>query len=159
MAISMVLMRNQSENKKVGKTLQTVATLSGELKERCSLLDPVLLLAASHADISTSNYVYIPALLRYYFIVDPVSVRNGLYELTCHVDVLESWKAGIKAQAAIVQRQAEKWNLYLNDGQFKVYQNPNITVWAFPSGFDSHAPCFALAISGGQSGGGENANT
>ena len=151
MALDIVLMRNNSENRKVGKSLTTVATLSGVLKERCSIIDPVLTVTESHANVTTSNYVYIPSLLRYYFIKDITSVRNGVYELSCHVDVLESYKGGIKAQAAIVQRQAEKWNLYLNDGQFKIYQNPNITVMKFPSGFDGQTPCFALAVAGGVS--------
>lgn len=155
--IDITLMVQSSEVNKVGKTKTTILAASGLLKESTSVIDPVFTISCTDAQAALCNYIYVPAFLRYYFVRDIVNVRNGLYEFHCHVDVLDSWQTQIKAQAAIVQRQEAKWNLYLNDGQFKVYQNPNITLMAFPHGFLEQQQCFALAVAGGsaqQSGGG-----
>ena len=155
--IDIKLMTQTSEVNKIGKTKTVVLATTGVLKEQTSLIDPVLTIACTDAQAAVCNYIYVPALLRYYFVRDVVSVRTGLYEFTCHVDVLDTWEIAIKRQAAVVQRQENYWNLYLNDGQFKVYQNPNITLNTFPYGFGDQTPCFALAVAGGQpeeSGGG-----
>lgn len=149
MSISITLMKNTSELNKIGKNKTNVLAASGTLKDRTSLTDPVFLIACSDTEAAKTNYIYVQDLLRYYFVRDCVSVRNGLYEFTCHVDVLESWKAQILVQRAIISRQQERWNLYLNDGQFKVFQNPHIEVFPFTHGFDSETACIALAVAGG----------
>ena len=148
------LYRNTSETNKVGKTLTPIGTvLDVVLKDQTSITDPVLLLSGIDAAVLAGvNYIYIPVFLRYYLVKDITSVRNGVWEIRCHVDVLESWKTQIKQNIAIVARQQEKWNLYLNDGQFKIYANPQIGFQVFPSGFDNQSPCYVLAVAGGGGG-------
>ena len=153
MAFDIIMYTNRSETNKVGKDITEVLSNRAWLKGETSILDPVLQMNCTHAQAAATNYIYIPNLLRYYFVKDCISVRNGVYEFRCHVDVLDSWKTQIKANAAIVRRQQEQWNMYINDGQFKTLQNPNIYTMAFPAGFDSQTPCVALAVCGGQGGG------
>ena len=83
---------------------------------------------------------------RSYFVNNITSVRNGVFEISAHVDVLSSFKTQIRGNAAIIRRQENKWNLYLNDGVFKVYQNPMVLTKEFPNGFS--APEFVLAVAG-----------
>lgn len=138
---------NQSEKNRLDKTLVSAFDLNGELKEDCSIIDPVIKIAADVSSMASVNYLYIASFGRYYFINNVVSINNDICEVHAHVDVLSTYKDEIRAQRAIVSRQEKKWNLYLNDGVFKTYQNPYIITKAFSSGFTSQH--FVLSIAGG----------
>lgn len=138
---------NQSEKNRLDKTLVSAFNLNGELKEDCSIIDPVIKIAADVSSMSSVNYLYIASFGRYYFINNVISINNDICEVHAHVDVLSTYKDEIRAQRAIVSRQEKKWNLYLNDGVFKTYQNPYIITKAFSSGFTSQH--FVLSIAGG----------
>lgn len=146
MSFSIVLQRNASENNKVDKTLTTITTMTGTLKNETSIIDPVIMFEASLSDLKNCNYCTISNFGRSYFVNNIRSVRNGLVELSCHVDVLSTYKSQIRQQFALVKRQENNWNLYLNDGSFKVYQNPMVLTKLFPSGFTSLQ--FVLAVAG-----------
>ena len=142
-------MYNKSEIEMVTKEISIISEMTGSLKDGTSIIDPVIIIQGTPAttqQIVSSNYLYIEDFGRYYFINDISSVRTNLWEISCHVDVLQSYATQIKAQTAIIQRQKEKWNLYLNDGSFKVYQNPNVLTKPFPSGFNTME--FVLAVAG-----------
>lgn len=142
------LYKNLSEVNKLEKTIQEIRKLTGTLKTSTSIVDPKIIIEISISDIIRNvNYMYIQEFDRYYFIKNITSVRNGLWEFECHVDVLMTYKAQIKNHRAVIKRQENKWNLYLDDGIFKTYQNPSIITKAFPSGFTSQN--FILAIAGG----------
>lgn len=138
---------NQSEKNRLDKTLVSAFNLNGELKEDCSIIDPVIKIAADVSTMASVNYLYIASFGRYYFINNVISINNDICEVHAHVDVLSTYKDEIRAQRAVVSRQEKKWNLYLNDGVFKTYQNPYIITKAFSSGFTSQH--FVLSIAGG----------
>lgn len=138
---------NQSEKNKLDKTLVSAFNLNGELKEDCSIIDPVIKIVADVSSMASVNYLYIASFGRYYFINNVISINNDICEVHAHVDVLSTYKDEIRSQRAIVSRQEKKWNLYLNDGVFKTYQNPYIITKAFSSGFTSQH--FVLSIAGG----------
>jgi hypothetical protein len=146
MAFNIVLQRNNSEINMVSKSVDDILTVSGVLKEETSIIDPVIKIECELSMVTSCNYLSIPAFGRSYFVNDIRSIRNGLVEFSCHVDVLSSFASDIRGNTAIVKRQENKWNLYLNDGTFKVYQNPNVLTKAFPSGFTTQE--FVLAIAG-----------
>ena len=146
MSFSIMLQRNASEKNKVNKTLTTITTMTGTLKNETSIIDPIIIFEGSLPNLKNCNYCTISEFGRAYFVNNIRSVRNGLIELTCHVDVLSTYKSQIREQFALVKRQQENWNLYLNDGSFKVYQNPMVLTKLFPSGFTS--PQFVLAVAG-----------
>lgn len=62
-----------------------------KLKSGTSLLSPTLLLNIA----SRPSYNYLSFEGRYYFVTDIVSVRNDLWEISCTVDALASWKTEI----------------------------------------------------------------
>ena len=131
MSFSIILQRNNSEVNKVDKSLTTITTMTGTLKNETSIIDPVIFFEASLSDLKNCNYCTISEFGRSYFVNNIRSIRNGLIELTCHVDVLSTYKSQIRQQFAIVKRQENYWNLYLNDGSFKVYQNPMVLTKLF----------------------------
>lgn len=146
MAFDIILQRNNSEMNRVSKSVDNILTVSGTLKEDTSIIDPVIKIKCELSDVTGCNYISVPAFGRSYFVTNIRSIRNGLVEFACHVDVLSSFATSIRSNTAIIKRQENSWNLYLNDGSFKIYQNPNVLTKAFPSGFTTQE--FVLAIAG-----------
>lgn len=146
MSFNIVLQTNTSEKNRIDKTLIDIATLTGTLKSETSIIDPVILIEGDLSDYVNCNYMTIESFGRSYFINNIKSIRTGLFEISAHVDVLSSFADEIRSNTAIVRRQENRWNLYLNDGSFRVYQNPMVLTKAFPSGFTTQE--FVLAVAG-----------
>lgn len=146
MAFDILIQQNASERIKVDKDVTTLATITGTLRQETSIIDPVFIVAGDLDNFIGVNYLTVGSFGRSYFANNIRSVRSGLVELTCHVDVLSSFAATIRMNSAIIRRQENNWNLYLNDGTFKVYQNPIVLTKAFPSGFTTQK--YVLAVAG-----------
>lgn len=146
MAFDVMLQKNNSERNRITKDISEILTVSGELKTETSIIDPVIMIECDLSSVVGCNYISIPTFGRSYFVNNIRSIRSGLVEFSCHVDVLSSFASEIRGNTAIVRRQENNWNLYLNDGSFKVYQNPNVLTKAFPSGFTTQE--FVLAVAG-----------
>lgn len=146
MSFTIVIQRTTSEKNRLTKSLTTIATLTGTLKNETSIIDPVIIVEGNLSDYVSCNYCTITQFGRSYFVTNIRSVRNNLIELTCHVDVLSTYAAAIRANRAIIKRQENNWNLYLNDGSFNSYQNPYVLTKLFPNGFNTSQ--FILAIAG-----------
>lgn len=149
MAFNIILMRNKSEAIKVTKTTETISTVTGVLKESTSIIDPVIKIECDLSTVTSCNYLSIPTFGRFYFVNNITSINNGIVEFSCHCDVLSSFSNAIKANKAIIRRQEFNWNLYLNDGSFRVYQDPIIITKEFPNGFSTQE--FVLAVAGSSS--------
>lgn len=145
MSFDIKLQRNESENNRMVKTLTEIATYSGTLKADTSIIDPIIIIQCALSDVAYANYMTIASFGRMYFINDIRSIRNDLVQFSCHVDVLSTYAEQLKQCEAIIHRQENEWNLYLNDGSFKVYQNPQILTKAFPSGFTTQELVLAVA--------------
>ena len=89
----------------------------------------------------------IPTFGRSYFITSIKSVRNGIFEVTGHCDVLSSFYSEIIKNKAIILRQEHKFNLLLNDDVFKCKQNARVQYKAFPSQLGAYN--FILTVAGG----------
>lgn len=146
MSFEIILQKNNSENININKDISNILTLSGTLKNQTSIINPSIIIEANLANITTCNYLTIPSFNRSYFISNIESLRNNLVEISAHVDVISSFKSEILANTAIVKRQENNWNLYIDDGIFKTYQNPIVITKAFPSGFTTQE--FVLAVAG-----------
>ena len=125
------LYKNLSEVNTIGKTLTEESVRTGTLKEGCSVLSPSVVLTGEN--LSGFNYAYIPQFSRYYFIKEITSVKSGLWEISMHVDVLESYKESIKENVAIIKRQESIWDLYLNDEKFKAESTNKTATILFPN--------------------------
>lgn len=147
MSFSITLQTNLSEKNRLDKTITDITTVTGTLKDRTSILNPTILIEGDISSVIACNYMTIPTFGRSYFVNDIVSVHNNLYEISAHVDVLTTYKTGIRANTGITKRQASNYNLYLDDGSLKIYNNPKIVTKVFPSGFGTAE--FVLAVAGG----------
>ena len=143
------IQQTTSEKNKIGKSISTLYTASGALREGTSIINPVIRISGANVPtLKNANYMYIPDFNRYYFITDIKSIWNGLIEISGHVDVLQTYSSQIRNNTAIVKRNANSWNLYIEDGLFKTYANPHIFTKEFPSGFSE--PSFVLSVAGGK---------
>ena len=146
MAFTIKLQTNASEKNKIVKDVTDVLSVEGTLKNECSIIDPVIIFEADLSALTGVNYMTISAFGRSYFVNNIRTLRNGLVEISAHVDVLSTYANAIKANSAIIAKSENDWNLYLNDGSLKTYQNDVIATKAFSAGFNTQQ--FVLAIAG-----------
>ena len=119
-----MLQTSSSEKNRLDKTLTDIATLAGTLRQDTSIIDPVFQIEGNISNYINANYCTIAEFGRSYSINNIRSLRNNLFEISCHVDVLSSFKTQIRANRAIMHRSERNWNLYLNDGTLKMTQRP-----------------------------------
>lgn len=143
--ITVKLHQTSSTRNKIGKTLDAGLDFSCCLKDDCSILNPRLDIFTD-SDITDKNYMYIPAFGRYYFIDDIVSTNNGYWTITAHVDVLETYKTHIKNNDAVIRRQKNKYNLYLDDPDFHTYNYDRIQTLKFPANSFSKTLTYVLVV-------------
>lgn len=124
MSFNIVLQTSSSEKNRLDKSLTTLGTLTGTLRQDTSIIDPVFQVEGDLSSYVNANYCTIEAFGRSYFINNIRSLRNNLFEIACHVDVLSSFKTQIRTNKAIMHRSERNWNLYLNDGTLKMTQRP-----------------------------------
>lgn len=145
MAFNIVLMNNQEELNKITKNPTTVRTLTGTLREETDIVDPEINVEFS-GTLTDCNYMYIQALSRYYFITKIESIRNGVWRIYAHCDVLKTYAEAILNTEAVVARSESKYNLLLNDSMFKVYSNPRLQIANFPNKFTGES--YVLVMNG-----------
>ena len=94
--------------------------MNGTLRNNTSVVDPVIVVEKTNPTKYGYNSMYIPEFNRYYYIEDIIQIRNGLWEIRSHVDVLYSFMTDILKNKAIIEKAENQndSNLYLNDGSF-----------------------------------------
>ncbi len=127
-----------------------IGDYDGFLRDESSITDPVFnietLDSGEEFPWARINYFYVPSWGRYYYITDITVLRTHLYQITGHVDVLMSFKDELGECAGIVANNENDWNMYLDDGSCKVYQNPFVFTKVFPNYFGNLQ--IALAVAG-----------
>lgn len=144
---------NSSDNNRMDKSLSSVMSLTGTLKSECSVTDPVILIEANN--LSGVNYMYIPDFSRYYYINGILSVKNGLWALSGHVDVLMSYRAAIRKLGAVIARQQNIncANLYLDDDRLLITSKRDFVLKTFPNKLNAPGTSgnsFVLTVAGGR---------
>lgn len=139
------LCNNQEELNKITKNPPIVMSLEGSLCDETDIVDPVILIEYD-GTLDNVNYMHIPELHRYYFITKVESFRTGLWRVSGHCDVLKTYAEGILNTPAVIARQENKWNLYLNDSMFKAYTNPRLQIAKFPNKFSGES--YVLVMNG-----------
>lgn len=145
MSLSVTLYNSASPVEKIGKTLTAGGTYSCSLKDTTSVLNPVIIIRTSDP-VYNYNYLYIQEFGRYYFINDIKSVNNNVWEISAHVDVLETYKTAILANDAVIRRQDKLFNLYLDDPEFHVLNYERVQTLKFPQNSFSKNLTYVLVV-------------
>lgn len=144
--MNIIFYTNDSPDNEVTKTLTQQYSATGELHENCSIINPVITCEVENvtaAKIPLINYAYISDFGRYYFVRN-ITFIGKLVRFDMHVDVLSSFATELKNHNAIVARQQNKYNLYLQDGMIKTYANPHIEIKQFPGAFTEYEFIFSV---------------
>lgn len=124
--MNITLYTNNSENKKMDKSLTLLATVSGEPREEVSQTDAIFIVEATQENINKTNYIYVDAFARYYFVNDKVWVTSGVWRLVCHCDVISTFKQSIRSSTGHVVRNARNIDHYISDNKTVLYANPHV---------------------------------
>ena len=147
MSMTIKLYHNDSDKRTVNKTLTNEGSLAGAvIIDETSILAPRLKVRDNGIIMVQYNYCYIADFKRYYYITD-ITVSNGYILIDCKVVVLMSYAQEIKACNAVIKRQQNLCNYYLDDEQYKAYEYSRIQTKEFPNGFTQNS--LLLAVSGG----------
>ena len=136
---------NRSDKNVLDKNLTQVGSdITGTLRDDCSVVDPVIKIEGLAPNLTGVNYAYITEFNRYYYI-NNIVCSGPFFELNMHVDVLKTYAQEIRENKAVISRQQNKYNLYLQDGVFKTSAFPHIQVAQFPTGFSGYHFIFSVA--------------
>lgn len=121
-----VFFQNSAEPNRVNKTdyLTEQLRVNGNLRDISDVINPSITFECTDDKILKSNYVYIPAFNRYYFINSITSVRTNLWRVNLHCDVLYSFRNDVLQIKAIIDRQENNFNRYLIDNNMPLSSVP-----------------------------------
>lgn len=88
------------------------------LKEGCSHYNPSFILTTN-----PTNYSYLSWGTWYYYITDIVNTRNGVWTISCEIDVLASWKDDIKSTSAFVLYSSSSYDIGIPDTRLSTKPN------------------------------------
>lgn len=99
-----VLYRNSAESNRLDKTeyLTIVGTVFGVYRDDTSIIN--MSVKIEYPELIDFNYIYIPNINRYYFVIDIMLMSNKIYELNLQCDVLMTYKEAIKACSGFIDR-------------------------------------------------------
>lgn len=146
--MNITLANNSSERNEVNKNINTGPSFDCILRAETSVSDPVILLEYE-GNLSAYNYCYISDFQRYYYIIDITSVRNNLWAIKCHVDVLMSFKSSILSSIAILDESSITGaNKYLANDVWRALSKDKTHIIPFSSGLNSSGQ-YILITAGG----------
>lgn len=110
------------ETSRVDKTdyLTPISTLSGVLRGESSLLNFNVLIQSD--TVPNFNYCYIDKFKRYYYVTEPVSVRQNLWEMTMQVDALMTYKDSLLKCEGYIDRNEYIQNKMIIDNNRAIMQ-------------------------------------
>ena len=140
------------DSRKVDKTLTSVSTYSNAvIVGDMSIQNPTISLQLdSFTDVINFNYIQIPELRRYYYVVESTIKEDGYVEIKCRVDVLKSFKNDILASTQYIDRQQNKCTYQLPDDMYNIKSNRNLTIKNFGNVIIEPNANFILQTSGKQ---------
>lgn len=131
--MNITLYHTTSDPRAVTKALTGAAALSGcVMRDETEVVNPQFEIETASAP-TAYNYLYCDYTGRYYFIREITMVRNGLFRLSCHVDVLQTYGAAIKARPATISRNEVVKNAYLIDERYKAVAYEEVVTKHFPN--------------------------
>ena len=99
--MNLTLYKNSSDNRCINKKITQILSLSGNLKNESSVMNPTVIIETNNIDF---NYLYIKEFKRYYYVDNITILRTNLIQVDASVDVLMSNKDVIKYLPCLVER-------------------------------------------------------
>lgn len=107
---------------------------------------PTLELAYNDDLYNYANYAYCVDTGYYYYLTEPNCADHRLY-YSAEVDLLMTYSEDILKMGAIIARQENTFNTYIEDNRVAVFANKKVNAIKFPNGF-SNTDNYILATNG-----------
>lgn len=150
---SIVLYKNTAENHRVDKTnyIRKVGELNGALRTNTNMIYPSILMF--YESLPNFNYIYIVPFKRWYYVSSIEIVRTNLYEISLEVDVLMTYKDGIKKLDAFIVRNEHTYNDFLIDDKRVIEQGYDVDILevespVFEADYGGSTPNGSFVLSG-----------
>ena len=139
---------NNEDTIVVNKTLSATPplTLTANMKYGLDLLKPILTVSTTLSVVSQYNYVYIPELSRYYYVVSYKGVSNAIVEITLECDLLMSWKDEFILSDCTIERNETRGNVYVSDSLYPIECRTQTVTKKFPNALSNTATMFLITI-------------
>lgn len=137
---------NTSDDKRVDKNLTPVRTVTIDYKDDTDITEPTIKVS-TFANVFKANYVYLSDFDRFYFVRSTTVSQQYVY-IVLEEDVRYTLRYQIRKCRAIIKRQENVYDAYLDDDKFKAEGFTRIQTYTFGSGFTQNA--FLLTIAGGR---------
>lgn len=128
--------------------------VSVQLKEPCPVAAPSFIITDGAFNLAW-NYCYVAAFGRYYFLEDLTFLTGGRVQADFTVDVLATYRAGIRSYSCFVERAASSYNTLIPDGALSsttAVSNSVITETELSGEFESLGGSYILrTVAGGDS--------
>lgn len=111
-------------SKTAGTNLLYVDTAYGVFREEQNMLTPSIVI--EYDSFPNFNYVYIPSLSRYYFVMGITLVRYRIYRVDLKVDVLCTYDSDIRLQSGFIARNENAYNPDIVDNRYPMMDVPII---------------------------------
>lgn len=143
------LFKSTAEVHRVDKTdyLTIFDTIEGTLRESCSISTPIITFEME--EFPLFNYVYIAPFNRYYFVTEIVSIRQNLWEMHLDIDLLMTYKEGIKGLSAFIDRNEFDYNEDIIDNKRVLEQGFNISTHRVDNEIFNSKPTYVLTTFNG----------
>ncbi len=140
---SVTFYTNSSDNNVLNKSISSTTSATVVFKDNVDLIEPVLILQ-NNSYIQASNYMEM--LGRYYYITSIECMPGNLLKVKARVDVLMSYRDQIKANSAIITRNANNVNTYIPDSKMKITSYTTVNTIQASAGFSNSLKYYLLAI-------------
>ena len=130
---------NESDAIEVSKKITSVSSIDkAKIINETDILNPSIIVSRNFYDniILQANYLYIDNLHRYYYI-NNISFADSMIVIDCTVDVLMSYKNGIRNITCTVTRNENLKNGYLNDDNYNIQAYKQVVCKMFPNGINN----------------------
>lgn len=131
--MTLTIYKTIDRSDKLNKTLQLVKTnVPIYNKDKIDILEPVFIVDTDNTYL-TANYLYCDTMLRYYFFSKPpVLLTGGKMAIYCTIDVLMTYKDGIKNSNGVIMRQSKPTDI--NDSKYPLSEESWLHCEVLPTG-------------------------
>ena len=120
--MTIIFYKSSDDPKKVNKTLTLVGSADGvpvnNTEDTISLLSPGFIVSSSNSYFTATHILVAAMGNRYYYINNVQLLTGGKMQINCSVDVLLTYKTGIKASKGTFVRAENPKSKQISDSKF-----------------------------------------
>ena len=151
MSFNIQLLVTDSDHNVINKNFLDAlrSEVSVTIKHNTDLINPTFIISGTSDNIYQYNYLSCPFFNRSYYITNITNKAHNLYEIECHVDVLQSYNSQILNHTAIIERSSTKFDSFLNDTQMQRESYNQVQYKKFDYEFRPETTLLLSVIGGG----------